>query len=357
MRRLFIFKVVRTGEELVLPVTPAGYELEAGRRVEPLDMQETGSLNLPGLKTLLDKGIQCMFPAQAYPFLNAGAQTDPWYYVDKFKAFAQDAEVLRFVVSGTGVNEPVLVESVTYGEQDGTGDVYATIQIKGYRDVTAPEVERTAVDDPSQNAPRAAAETQEEPQQTYTVVKGDSLWSICKRFYGDGSLAYRLAAYNDIANPDVIHPGQVLRIPPLAEIRNTAPAAASKSPREKAEEQAQTDTGAAPPTPDEKKVENVPVYVTYAGPKNGTIRLHIRDSAGKSQGAKFFTSNGYTVVPKGTAIKADWWGDKGVYAEKAVATYGGVAHTATALGYINFTANGVCTLAVTWKAGSSGGGK
>ncbi len=358
MKRLFIFKAVRTGEELILPVTPSGYELEAGRKVEPLDMQETGTLNLPGLKTLLDKGIQCMFPAQAYPFINAGTVLDPWYYVKKFKAFSEAAEVLRFVVSDTDVNEPVLVESITYGEQDGTGDVYATIQLKGYRDVTAPQVERTA-DDASKNAPRAATETQEESQQTYVVVKGDSLWSICKKFYGDGSLAYRLAAANNIANPNLIYPGQVLTIPAFTTLRQTQPAPASASPREKAQNQAeeakaQEDAGTPAAKPGEKKVENVPVYVIYTGEKNGMIRIQTRDRAGKSLGSKVFTATGYMIVPKGTAIAADWWGDKGVYAEKVVATYAGSAHTATSMGYINFTANAACYLSVTWSPNNSG---
>ena len=47
----------------------------------------------------------------------------------------------------------------------------------------------------------------------YTVVKGDSLWAICKRTYGDGSLAYKLATANGIKNPNLIYPGQVLIIP------------------------------------------------------------------------------------------------------------------------------------------------
>ena len=49
--------------------------------------------------------------------------------------------------------------------------------------------------------------------QTYTVQRGDSLSAIAKRFYGHAGEYRRIAAANNIANPDLIHPGQQLVIP------------------------------------------------------------------------------------------------------------------------------------------------
>ncbi|MCK8674050.1 LysM peptidoglycan-binding domain-containing protein, partial [Rhodococcus sp. HM1] len=48
---------------------------------------------------------------------------------------------------------------------------------------------------------------------THTVAPGDSLWAIAERVYGDGNQYQRIADANGIANPDLIHPGQVLTIP------------------------------------------------------------------------------------------------------------------------------------------------
>jgi 5'-nucleotidase len=50
---------------------------------------------------------------------------------------------------------------------------------------------------------------------SYTVVKGDSLWSIAKAHYGDGRRYTVIHAANSasIANPNLIHPGQVLTLP------------------------------------------------------------------------------------------------------------------------------------------------
>ena len=51
--------------------------------------------------------------------------------------------------------------------------------------------------------------------QTYTVAKGDTLSKIAKQFYGDAKQWKKIFEANSdsIKNPDLIHPGQVLKIP------------------------------------------------------------------------------------------------------------------------------------------------
>ncbi|HSA54364.1 MAG TPA: LysM peptidoglycan-binding domain-containing protein [Gemmatimonadaceae bacterium] len=52
-------------------------------------------------------------------------------------------------------------------------------------------------------------------QDTYTVQAGDSLSKIAQRRYGEASKwkAIYEANKDQIKNPDLIHPGQVLRMP------------------------------------------------------------------------------------------------------------------------------------------------
>jgi nucleoid-associated protein YgaU len=47
----------------------------------------------------------------------------------------------------------------------------------------------------------------------YTVVKGDHLWGIAVRAYGDGYQWVKIANKNNLANPNLIHPGNVLNLP------------------------------------------------------------------------------------------------------------------------------------------------
>ena len=51
--------------------------------------------------------------------------------------------------------------------------------------------------------------------RTHTVVAGDNLSKIAKKFYGDANKWKRIFEANRdiLKNPDLIHPGQVLKIP------------------------------------------------------------------------------------------------------------------------------------------------
>jgi hypothetical protein len=81
-----------------------------------------------------------------------------------------------------------------------------------------PEVVPAAVEEPApapepEPAPAPPPPPPPPAPRTYTVVSGDTLWAISERFYGDGSKYQRIADASGIANPDLIHPGQVLTIP------------------------------------------------------------------------------------------------------------------------------------------------
>ncbi len=52
----------------------------------------------------------------------------------------------------------------------------------------------------------------EEKLQTYTVMKGDSLWGIAKKFLGSGFRYTEIVKLNGLKT-SMIHPGQTLRIP------------------------------------------------------------------------------------------------------------------------------------------------
>ncbi len=206
--RRFLFKNTVTDQVFVLPVTPAGYQISHGRKAVQVDMHGVGQLNLPGEKTLLDEKLECFFPARSYPFSQPEAGTDPFVPLETLEKWSDRGDPVRFIVSGTPVNALVLLDPITYGERDGSGDLYVTIPMRGYRILALP----TAETETAGNAARAV-ETEPAHAGSYTVEQGDSLWEIARWVYGDGSLYTRLAAANGIVNPDLIYPGQRLTLP------------------------------------------------------------------------------------------------------------------------------------------------
>lgn len=213
MERIVILKNTVTGQALTMPVTPKSYPVASGRAVERLDMAQTGQIALPGLKELFAEVLEVMLPAQLYPFCTAGAVANPSYYLELLTAWSAAGDVCRYIVVGAGVNYPVLLGVTTWEEHDGSNDVYAKIPLYEYRYLEEVVVETT------QNSSRPTeSSNQTAAAGSYTVVKGDSLWAICKKFYGDGSLAYKLAAANGIENPNLIYPGQVLILPELGDL-------------------------------------------------------------------------------------------------------------------------------------------
>ncbi len=67
----------------------------------------------------------------------------------------------------------------------------------------------------------APARNTQEREVTYTVQKGDSLSKIAQHQYGDGKKWKTIFEANrdQITNPDLIHPGQVLKIPSSQEAK------------------------------------------------------------------------------------------------------------------------------------------
>jgi putative chitinase len=58
-----------------------------------------------------------------------------------------------------------------------------------------------------------AAATTSLGNKQYTVAHGDSLWKIALAQYGDGYQWSTIAQANNLANPDLIHAGNVLVLP------------------------------------------------------------------------------------------------------------------------------------------------
>ncbi len=205
----FILFDPASADVMVFPVTPPSFETSHGIRIETVNIHTLGDTALAGYGTLPSFKVECMLPAKAYPFNEPEATTDPYGYVRKLEAWCDARKVLRFVITETMVNAPVLIEDISYGEKDGTGDVYATVTLHKYRELSAGQTQGSATG----NTVRLAAATAAVTSETYTVKSGDTLSAIARKFYGNSSLYPKLAKYNGIRNANILSVGQIIKLP------------------------------------------------------------------------------------------------------------------------------------------------
>lgn len=204
------------GGTVVLPVTPERASWEKGVNIEAINISAVGDVYRPGKPKRHRGQIEGFFPAHEYPWLAPGAVADPYYYVSLFSTLMEQKTVVRYIVGGTEINAQVVVEGLAYEERDGSGDVYYTLSLAEWVDLEAVTVSTIDTAWTGNAGTGNSGQTASQTTQQYTVVAGDMLSVICRRTYGNGSAKYyeALAAYNGIANPHLIHPGDVLQLPP-----------------------------------------------------------------------------------------------------------------------------------------------
>lgn len=95
-------------------------------------------------------------------------------------------------------------------DQPANQDVTTNVAPEPVAEPAAEPLSGPAGDGSAEMAPEPAPQ---DTARTYTVEPGDTLWGIAERFYGDGSKYQMIADASGIANPDLIHPGQLLTIP------------------------------------------------------------------------------------------------------------------------------------------------
>ena len=201
--------------EMRFPVTPPSVSMGFGREVQTYSLIGIGQHTEYGEKTaesytltdLLLPGKDTVLPMAQPSTIGA---SDPESYIKLLQSWQQEEKEGRLIAAGSafGLNASVIIKHVTVTQRGYDGSCYLTLTLIDHEKL---KEQKAATDAKSKK--KRESKTEGKGVQSYTVAKGDTLWSICKKYYQNGTLAYKLAAYNGIKNADYIKAGQKLKIP------------------------------------------------------------------------------------------------------------------------------------------------
>ncbi|MBD2846188.1 LysM peptidoglycan-binding domain-containing protein [Paenibacillus sp. IB182496] len=207
-------------ESFVLPVNPQ--QLEAGDAAggTTYDVIGLGEINVLKPPTLTDFTLAGLFPATLYPFRTVETPLPPMDYVLLLRKWMRKQRPVRFILIGAGyeINTAASIEQFDWTEAaGGSGDIEYTLKLKSYRFYAARKVNRTRTASGDAALTRQAEPRPDEREipATYTLRRGDTLWTVAQWQLGDGTRWREIQTLNGISEAEVLQlpVGKVLQLP------------------------------------------------------------------------------------------------------------------------------------------------
>lgn len=204
-------------ERIRIPVLPQSFKVKNGSKNDSVDIAGLGEVVIMQSRPALQFSFSSFFPASEFPGLHVSTLTKPLVLIQKINTWKAGRKPVHFILTACGVDLYATIEDFTYTESGGDPGTYQySLTLKEYREIAVRQVK---VDIEQATATVAKEEPRVDntvPPKTYTVVSGDCLCKIAKRFYGSEAQYKKIYEANrDVigGNPNLIRPGQVLTIP------------------------------------------------------------------------------------------------------------------------------------------------
>lgn len=201
-----------------IPVLPTKLNVSSPGKNERVTVLELGEVLLLKKKGLRVLSWESFFPVDPAPYTTGQVQ-DPVFIIQTIQKARDEKTPVRFLITGTDLdcNIRMGIESFEYEERSGElGDLYYTITLYEWKDTSPKKIILPEKKNEPAKTKEPARAGKPQKQRTYTIKKGDCLWSIAKKFYGKGSFYTKIYNANKGTigkNPIMINPGQVFTIP------------------------------------------------------------------------------------------------------------------------------------------------
>lgn len=216
-------------ETIRLPVNPEKFSIGIEQEGTKKTVVGLGAINIIGDVKLQEIEFDAEFPCQQQSYVTTKNQfKGPYFYLEKFQKYMNEKKPVRFVLTRNyeeakdlkNVSMLVTIDSLDVDEEAlEEGDLkvkFKLLEYKPYTSKTVNIVIKKKIHVIKQNnPPRPVSKPVAIQTRTYTVKRGDCLWNIAKKYYGNGNQYMKIynANKDKIKKPSLIYPNQVLVIP------------------------------------------------------------------------------------------------------------------------------------------------
>ena len=210
---------LETNEMLQLPMLPEEIKGKIANSFASYSILKNGEVKIPTGTALDTYSWSGQFPG-------SHRKEDP--YITKWKAPKKCDKFLRslkasngkpvkarLLVTETNINLDVYMQDYSPTESGGYGDITYSVTFVRAKSLLVKKSAKANVKSKSKAEKRKTTAK----KKTYTVKKGDCLWAIAEKYYGNGKLYTKIRDANKAviskhgSDPNMIWPGDVLVIP------------------------------------------------------------------------------------------------------------------------------------------------
>ena len=216
-------------DKIRFPVVPSSIGVNRSNNIDTQSVLKLGEVPIFNGTSLKTIELVSFFPNQEYSFCDYTGFMKPYEFSEKIQKWMYEGKPLRIIVTDSPTNMQCLIQQFDTVEQDGTRDLYFTLNLLEYRPIEVPNLSNSSQSNNSnsnnsnnsQNTSRPSENndsSNSNQQKTHKVVKGDSLWAIAQKHYGNGSLYPKIkeankSKYPSLAKSNIIYSNWELIIP------------------------------------------------------------------------------------------------------------------------------------------------
>ena len=210
-------------DKIRFPVVPPSIGVNRSNNIDAESVIKLGEVPIFNGTSLKTIELTSFFPNQEYSFCDYTGFMKPYEFSEKIQKWMYEGKPLRVIVTDSPTNMQCLIQQFDTVEQDGTRDLYFTLNLLEYRPIEVPNLSSSNTSSNSNNTqntsrPNEVNTNSNNQQKTHKVVKGDTLYDIAKKYYGNGNLYPKIkeankAKYPSLAKNNIIQVKWELIIP------------------------------------------------------------------------------------------------------------------------------------------------